>query len=401
MWIPATAEEVEAAARAGALPESPSFDAKAELPVPKKNVSLAIDVAAMTTDGGVLLYGVAEDKDGQPTVPAPIELAGAGQRIDQIVSTSISEVPFVEVNELPLEGDPSRGYLTVVIPQSERAPHQVVVGQEFRFYGRGPKGNRILTEGEVARLYQRREEWSQDQLHLLETVIQGSGMPAKAGQGYLHAVTRPTASDPELFERAIEALGGFQGVHQALLGIASQALLGGSYAPDVSRATYWEHQSADEWRLATRGAGERLECDVTDLAEIGINLDGRGQLFCGRATDVRLGDSEPLIIEAVIAGNTEAFLAIMGSIYEAAGYHGHVDVGLAITGVKDANSYVRSQDWKLSPLRYSADTFTRVAGVHAAELKDAPALTHRLLRHFYAASTGYLNYNPFEIAAKP
>jgi hypothetical protein len=396
MWIPKTAQEVENAARANDLPETPSFDAKAELPVRKKNVSLAIDVAAMTTDGGVLLYGVAEDDEGQPTVPAPIELAGAGQRIDQIVSTSISEVPFVEARELPLDGDPARGYIALVVPQSERAPHQVIVGQEFRFYGRGPKGNRILTEGEVAQLYRRREEWSQNRLAVLETVIQSSGIPAQSGQGYLHAFTRPTVSDPELFERAIEALGGVQRVHQALLGIASQTQLGGTFAPDVGRASYWEHQSADEWRLATRGADERLEGDVTNLAEVGINLDGRGQLFCGRATDVRLAQSEPMIIEAVIAGNAETFFAIMGAIYEAAGYHGHVDVGLAITGVEGANSYVRSQNWQLSPLRYSADRFTRVAGISAAELQDAPALAHRMLRHFYVASTGYLNYNPFE-----
>jgi len=28
-------------------------------------------------------------------------------------------------------------------------------------------------------------------------------------------------------------------------------------------------------------------------------------------------------------------------------------------------------------------------------LMDAPALTHRLLRHFYSASTGHAEYNPF------
>jgi hypothetical protein len=61
MWIPRDAAEVERAARNGDLEETASFDAKAELPPSKKNASVAVDVAAMTGDGGVILYGVAED----------------------------------------------------------------------------------------------------------------------------------------------------------------------------------------------------------------------------------------------------------------------------------------------------------------------------------------------------
>lgn len=397
MWIPKTAGEVEDAARAGALTETASFDAKADLPAPKKNASLAIDVTSMTTDGGVLLYGVAEDDNGQPTVPAAIELAGAGQRIDQIVNTSISEVPSVEVRELPLERDPARGYLAVVIPRSERAPHQVIVGREFRFYGRGPKGNRILTEGEVARLYRRREEWSQDRMVLLESVVQEAGVPEDAEKGHLHAFARPAAHDPELFERAIEGLGGVQGIHQALIQIPSGTRLAGSYGPNLERASYWEHHSADEWRLATHAEDERRK--IESLVELRVNRDGRGRLFCGRATAAHIGDDEQLIIEAVIAGNAETFFAIMSAIYEAAGYHGQVDVGLAITGVEGAGSHIRSENWGPGELRYSADSFTRAIGVSATELRDAPALTHRLLRHFYTASTGHTNYNPFDIGS--
>lgn len=396
MWIPKTAEEVKTAAKAGELAETPTFDAKAELPTPKKNASLAIDVAAMTTDGGVLIYGIAEDDDGQPTIPEPIELEGAGQRIDQIVATSISEVPFVRIEELRLDSDPARGYLVVVVPQSERAPHQVTVGREFRFYGRGPKGNRILTEGEVARLYRRRGEWSQDRMALLDKVVQEARVPEDADKGHLHAFTRPVAHDPELFERAIEGLGGVQGVHQALIQVAFDAQLADTYGPNLERAPYWEHQSADEWRLATHAEDERKK--IKSLVELRVNLDGRGRLLCGRATDAHIGENEPLIIEAVIAGNAETFFTIMSAIYEAAGYHGQVDVGLAITGVEGAGSYVRSENWRLNELRYNADSFTRAIGVSAAELRDAPALTHRLLRHFYTVSTGYTDYNPFQAA---
>ena len=43
---------------------------KAQLPVSAKNEDIAINVAAMANDGGVLLYGVAEDHLKRPT-PSP------------------------------------------------------------------------------------------------------------------------------------------------------------------------------------------------------------------------------------------------------------------------------------------------------------------------------------------
>src|SRR5690349_12271793 len=141
MWVPKDADEIERAARAGELPETPSFDAKADLPSAKKNSDIATDVAAMTTDGGALLYGVAEDDNERPTIPQPIMLAGAADRIGQVVSTSITEVPYIDTREYPCADDPARGYLLVIVPQSARAPHQVTVGSDLRFYGRGAKGN--------------------------------------------------------------------------------------------------------------------------------------------------------------------------------------------------------------------------------------------------------------------
>src|SRR5687767_12299532 len=125
MWIPRTAEELERAASEELLNEKARFEVKRELPASKKNADLAVDVSALTVDGGLLIYGVDENEHGRPTVPAPIELAGARQRIDQVVQTLVDEPPYIEIDELPLDDDPARGYLVVVVPQSPRAPHQV------------------------------------------------------------------------------------------------------------------------------------------------------------------------------------------------------------------------------------------------------------------------------------
>ena len=93
----------------------------------KKNIDIAIDVCAMTPDGGVVLYGLGEEENGGLTQPTPIELAGQAECIDQIAQASISEPPYIEIVSLPTTGDPAIGYLAVVVPRSARAPHQVTV----------------------------------------------------------------------------------------------------------------------------------------------------------------------------------------------------------------------------------------------------------------------------------
>src|SRR5690348_12608654 len=100
MWIPASAEEIEAAARAGDLQETASFDGKRGLPPTNKNRDVAVDIAAMTTEGGVIVYGLGEDQGKRLTILAPFALAGAAERIDQIVQTAIMEVPYIETRTL-------------------------------------------------------------------------------------------------------------------------------------------------------------------------------------------------------------------------------------------------------------------------------------------------------------
>jgi predicted HTH transcriptional regulator len=171
MWTPKTASEVEEAAARGDLEETHTFDAKVALPTSKKNHDLAVDVDAMTVDGGSLIYGLGEDKNKRLTVLSPIVLAGARERVAQIVETSISEPPFIRIHAPPTDADLTKGYLVVEVPQSPRAPHQVTSGGDLRFYGRGPTGNRILTEGEVAQLYRRREQWEVDREQLLAAEV--------------------------------------------------------------------------------------------------------------------------------------------------------------------------------------------------------------------------------------
>jgi hypothetical protein len=409
VWIPTDAQEIEDAARGGLLVETPSFDAKADLPASKKNIELAKDVAAMATDGGVLLYGVAEDEHGNPTVPEPITLKGAPERVSQIVSTSIAEVPFIDVRPYPLADDPAHGYLAVAVPQSSRAPHMVIVSGDNRFYGRGANGNRILNEGDVARLYERRQGWEIDRLQVLDEAIEHAPAPPRDGQSYVHAYARPVMLEQGMYARAVERLGGSGQMHKRLLRCVHVAKLSGIYAPTLEQAHSWLRHSADLWRLSTRdeflelsGLGVETPQELalyagwlTSLVHLNLYLDGYGRLFCGRASDTRLADSStPLLIEVVIAGNVEAFFTVMAMLYEAAGYHGTVDIGVAVTGIKGARSERANRGFG-SGSPYPIDRFTRTDRIAAGQLKDADLVAQGLLHDLFDATTGIEGWNPW------
>jgi hypothetical protein len=93
MWTPSTEQEILTATDHGGLVETASFDAKSLLPAKGKSKDLAVHVAAMTSNGGTLLYGVGEDKDRRLTIPQPFRLAGALERVDEIVLIPSRNLP--------------------------------------------------------------------------------------------------------------------------------------------------------------------------------------------------------------------------------------------------------------------------------------------------------------------
>jgi predicted HTH transcriptional regulator len=203
MWIPKSEQDILSAIDAGDLSETANFDGKSALPGKGKGKDLALDVAAMSADGGTLLYGVAEDENERLTVPQPFKLAGVRERVDQIVRTSISEPLTIEVHTIPTDDNPSLGYLVIAVPPSPRAPHMVTVGKEHRYYGRGATGNVLLSEGEVARLYERRRRWEMDRGAMLDEAIELAPIPPREGFAYLHLVARPVVPDEELYDKGL------------------------------------------------------------------------------------------------------------------------------------------------------------------------------------------------------
>lgn len=292
--------------------------------------------------------------------------AFAPERVEQIAGTSIQEAPYIVPRVYPTTADPAMGYLLVTVPQSARAPHQVTVGGELRFYGRGETGNRILTEGEIAALYARRERWEVDrEAHLAEIIALAPVSPG-VGIGYLHAFARPVAPNQGLWERAEH--GDRRALFEALTDAARMSRPAIGYKPALRTLANWQRRGGDAWTLEGDG-GSRfygVRCDV--------NIDGRGYLFCGR--------------------NFASFLAIMGRFYREAGYQGHVDIGVAVTGIEGAVSASNPPE-DPEGQEYRAAAYTRTERVAAGELVEPEPIARRMLRHLVAATAGD-SFDPFD-----
>lgn len=400
VWIPGSTSELESAIAVGSLEESARFDAKEQLPaIAKKNIDLAVDIAAMATDGGTLLYGVGEDDDERLTVARPIKLQGAEERISQVVASSIAEIPVIELRRFPCDGDPSVGYLLVVVPPSDRAPHQVIVRKDLRYYGRDAKGNRILHEGEVARLYERRLKREVDRERLLAEAIAAAPVRPTV-HGYLHAFVRPVDSSEVLLEPIFNEPESSNAIREWLVNdVIRTGVLSTTFSPSLSEAHSFTRHGADMWRLSTQGRNDRssLEEDPTRLADLDINFDGRGHLFCGRATDTlsRDGEGGEVIFESIIAGNLEALIAAMGALYDRVGYFGSVDVGVALTGLQNAHSFSANKSIFGHAQAYPEPEVRRTRRIPASALSDSQVLVQELLGRFFEASSGWSGWTPY------
>ncbi len=155
----ATLEDVERLVSDG-IPEGLHIDYKQELHLdkPKQKKEFLRDVAAFANaEGGLLVYGVEEDRDsdGQPTgVPktvcgTPLDNPDkAVQSMENLLRDCIDErLPSYELQPLPTPGG---NYVVLMrIPSSLRLPHMVTADGERRFYMRMNAGKQPMSTAQL------------------------------------------------------------------------------------------------------------------------------------------------------------------------------------------------------------------------------------------------------------
>ena len=151
MWVPASIEDLNRIVREQ-LQETTQLEFKRHLPTAGKNDDLAKDMCALAnTEGGAIVYGV-EEHEGRAKRLSPFPLSSVAERISLVAQSSLDEpLALTSVNTVSSENDGSVGYLVVVVPQSERAPHFV----QGTVWGRTPTGNVRLTRRRIGELFAR------------------------------------------------------------------------------------------------------------------------------------------------------------------------------------------------------------------------------------------------------
>jgi hypothetical protein len=400
MWVPQSEQEIEGVAKSGGLEETDIFDVKGQLPV--KSQHLASDVAAMATGGGVLLYGVGEDGAGRPTRLTPIPLKGAREKVDQILRAGIAEPPFYRMRVISSMSVADHGYLVLIVPASERAPHMVIVKGDNRYYRRSLSGNVPMTEAEVAVLYERRHRLQQQANAEIMAQLATNIVAPTTGIASMHVAIRPVAASPEFFVRATGS-GLIVTPAFLALGEACKWLLPTELnvlGRDLSHEALHPFAQSLTWKRVPHGHVARAPRDVHQspmgTVELIVTNDALIRCFVQRVGGQRQQDGPVLIHKEDLAAYVSRLGRMAGRFYEQCGYLGAVDVGIRVTGVLGAVEFLGDYPYDYSEaFRFEDEEYQRVARLPAGILTDDwRAIGGALLEDFFDSLTQY-RYHPF------
>ena len=146
--------------------ENLTLDYKRELGDSKvERAEMCKDVSALAnSQGGMIVYGVDENPDRTPKLPAVGTSRAFGrQNVEewaaQVLQSGVQLRMDFEVEAFAFRGDPGRCLLVMRAQASPSAPHMVTLNGDNRYYGRfyrrGNFGNRIAEEYEVREMLER------------------------------------------------------------------------------------------------------------------------------------------------------------------------------------------------------------------------------------------------------
>jgi hypothetical protein len=126
---------------------------------------IAKDVSSFANErGGVVLYGIPQIEENGEPVPADVDdigmdpLPGLPEVIENILVDALTpRLPELRVREVPLVNLPHKVVYLVWHPESWEAPHMIHTYGEHRYYKRGNFRAVPMKEGEIERLYLRRQ----------------------------------------------------------------------------------------------------------------------------------------------------------------------------------------------------------------------------------------------------
>lgn len=310
-------------------------------------------------------------------------MAGAAERIDQVAQTAIAEPPVIQVRDIASDEHPGTGYLCVAVPASPRAPHMLTIDGDNRYWARGATGNRVLTEGEVARLYERRERWETDRDALLADTV--AAMPFQSGVasvGVIAVTVRPVMPGRELLRTAARNsdIGDF---------------LQQQFIPAARREDPYPGQGTDglgDAHFVSRAGAALWVCsrerDQASDYQARVEITPDGSITYWHSPLVRGNPREPghsVLMEQSVTRAVYQTLAPARWLFETAAFHGPVDLGVAVLGIERASGASRTDMFQPQPT-YGAPDYRRHERVTSEELQTGvEGIVRRLPAPLYEA----------------
>ena len=151
----------------GKVPENQRLDYKRELNIDSRDARFDVlkDITALAnSDGGVIIYGIEEEKDKEMGAVAgrltPLSGLNPVDQINRIIRTSVS--PAMECYFYPpIQASAGGFYIVAYVPQSLFRPHAVVRRDRLEWYVRRNQDNFPLTEPELREMYYRSNTFRQ------------------------------------------------------------------------------------------------------------------------------------------------------------------------------------------------------------------------------------------------
>ncbi|MBA3780155.1 MAG: ATP-binding protein [Chloroflexi bacterium] len=374
IWLPSSLEELDRVLSERILGEAHTVDFKRELPTgAAANKALAVDLASMAVDGGLIVIGV--DEELHPPRLALQALAGVKERVDQIAASRVDQPVSVRTIELPAT-DPTLGVLLIVIPPSPDAPHMV----DGRYRGRGDTTNLVLTDIEVRRIRDQRALRVADLGQQLDAEI-AQPRPANLLPGArLHVLARPTTGHEEMLLDATED--GRAWFSRAVVAGRPVAALSEPWSPDFGGGLSMGRR-ADGWSLTRVDSVEQGD----RILELVVTEEGEARLFSNGIT--RRHDNL-LVNDVAVAGLTKRVVLTAQVVVAATRYLGLWDFGVAVTELRGATAMSLDGQLGLRSLpQYSDERYRRVIQVSGEDLERAPdEIVHRLLDRLGRGLTG-------------
>ncbi|WP_431871537.1 AlbA family DNA-binding domain-containing protein [Nocardiopsis eucommiae] len=371
-WRPASEAELEAALNEGAFTETPKREAKQQL---RGSKDQAKDMASFAIDGGLIVVGVREVKTEGRFELAPVEW------VDQILETpariaASSCDPPLQVSVEWLESErPGHGYLLIEVPASPLAPHMA----GGAYYGRGDREKRRLPDTEVERLIRARDTSLDVVRTALREQVEKDPFPEGA-LAHLHVVALPSRRIPGMFKAWTAA----EDARPLLFDLVRDGVsrLTRERAGAAARVSPVFGELVSGFRTAG-GVGIASQLSTSSMVvreerDLRLVVRERGEvsLYCGRAAD--RSDGRYLFFDGALAFRVRAFLDLLASLSEDAGYGGSWDVGVAVTNTHGVSSW--DGERASSPgTEYDAERYEQVTRVPQLELEKPGSATDRLV----------------------